>query len=447
MSVPRVALLPVSARMALVAVVAAVLAAVVLLPAVPAHAAFRAPCTPGDAVGPRCTWWNARVTFVADGDTIDARIAGVGTRRIRVIGINAMELSVYGRTPSRRRGACHAVAATALVDRLDRRAGGRIRLAAQHASSHSRHRLYRSVWFRIGGRWVDLAREQLRAGEALWLPNHTEPARMRAYNRLAQQALAAGRALADPDACGAGPQQDVPVGLTVNWDAPGPDDGGVNGEWAEVRNGGTTPLHLGGWWLRDSFLRWSPGRIPGYRFPAGTVVAPGGAVRLRMGCGTDSPLERHWCQRKSVFENEGDGGYLFDPDGDLRAALVFPCLVACSDSLAGRVRMTVEPRGDESIAITNSSDAPVDLGDHVVKPRVQRSPGLFVFGYRFAPQTVLAPGETMRVLPGGRARDDTRLVRHVGRGDRVLADAGSAVELRTDDDQLTACVAWGAGRC
>ena len=31
--------------------------------------------------------------------------------------------------------------------------------------------------------------------------------------------------------------------------------------------------------------------------------------------------------------------------------------------------------------------------------------------------------------------------------DRVLADAGSAVELRTDDDQLTACVAWGAGRC
>jgi endonuclease YncB( thermonuclease family) len=437
----------VSARTALAVVVAAVPAVFALLPTPPAHAAFRAPCTPGDAAGPRCTWWNARLTFVADGDTIDARIAGVGTRRIRVTGINAMELSVYSRTPSRRRGACHAVAAAALVDRLDRRSYRRIRLAAQRATSHSRHRLYRSVWFRIGGRWVDLAREQLRAGGALWLPNHTEPAHMAAYNRLAQRALRSRRALADPDACGAGPQQDVPIGLTVNWDADGPDDANANGEWAEIRNGASVPLRLGGWWLRDSFLRWSPGRIPGHRFPAGTVVPPGGALRLRMGCGTASALERHWCQADSVFENEGDGGYLFDPDGDLRAAFVFPCVVACSDPLAGRIRLTAQPRGDEWIGITNTSDAPVDLGDHLVKPHVRGAPGVFAFGYRFAPGTLLAPGETMRVAPGGRARDDSRLLRHAGRSDRALADTGNAVDLRTADDQLTACVAWGAGRC
>ena len=31
----------------------------------------------------------------------------------------------------------------------------------------------------------------------------------------------------------------------------------------------------------------------------------------------------------------GDGGYLFDPDGDLRASMIYPCLVACAHPLGG----------------------------------------------------------------------------------------------------------------
>src|SRR4051812_42340543 len=95
---------------------------IILLGAAPAHAAWRAPCVPGTN-GPQCTWWNARTTFVADGDTIRVHLEGDRSGRIATIrftGINAMELHRYSATASRRRGECHGVAATAVVDRMIR---------------------------------------------------------------------------------------------------------------------------------------------------------------------------------------------------------------------------------------------------------------------------------------------------------------------------------------
>jgi hypothetical protein len=60
---------------------------------------------------------------------------------------------------------------------------------------------------------------------------------------------------------------------------------------------------------------------------------------------------------------------------------------------------------------------------------------------------VLAPGETLRLDPGGSPSDDTRLVRHAGRGPYVLADGRGVVSLRTTDDLVTDCVAWGDSAC
>ena len=143
----------------------------------------------------------------------------------------------------------------------------------------------------------------------------------------------------------------------------------------------------------------------------------------------------------------GDGAYLFDPQGDLRASQIYPCLVACSDPLAGQVRLDVQPRRDESISVTNTSGGPVDLGGHLVKLHNAGKPDQFVFGYPFRPGTVLAPGETLRHRPGRLAGDDTRLERHAGRGPYVLADGKGVVSLRTTDDLVTACDAWGAASC
>ena len=431
------------------------LLATTLLAAAPAAGtaqARQAPCSEG-AKRPLCTFQEARTIFIADGDTIRVKLGG-RTQNIRFTGINAMELTRYSKDPGRRRGACHGLEATAFVERAIKRSGWNVRLAAQKLSSRAEERLRRSVWVKRGGRWRDLAKLELQAGLALWLPNHVENAHNREYAVLAQKAAAAGKALYDPDSCRAGPDQDVPISVTVNWDADGNDAQNLDGEWVDIHNGGGREVRLGGWWVRDSYLRYGQGHVPGYRLPASTVVPAGETLRLRVGCGGAGGLTLHWCLKESAFENVGegaafigDGAYLFDPDGDLRAWEFYPCLVACSDPLAGKVALSVQPRGRESMRIANTSGGAVDLGGHVLKLHNAGKPDQFVFGYPFAAGTVLQAGETMVIDPSGDPSDDTRLERGLGRGSYVLADGRGVISLRTTDDLVTACSAWGAASC
>src|SRR5918997_4588294 len=94
---------------------------------------------------PRCHFWKGKVVFVADGDTIDVRIRGAGVRRVRLTGVNAMEMTRYSHSRSKRRGRCHAVEATNRLESLLRRGRNRVRLAAQHPSSRSGRRIRRQV--------------------------------------------------------------------------------------------------------------------------------------------------------------------------------------------------------------------------------------------------------------------------------------------------------------
>ena len=142
----------------------------------------------------------------------------------------------------------------------------------------------------------------------------------------------------------------------------------------------------------------------------------------------------------------GDGAYLFDPQGDLRTSQIYPCLVACTDPLAGAIRLDVHPRTPESITLTNVSGGTVDLGEHVLQfamPTAARDS--YVFGYPFAYGTQLAPGETLTVLPGGSRLLNVGLTRQLGRGQYVLPDGGGSVSLRTATDVVTACRSWGRG--
>ena len=205
--------------------------------------------------------------------------------------------------------------------------------------------------------------------------------------------------------------------------------------------------------MRDSYLRFGKGRVPGYPIPAGTVVPAGETLRLRAGCGAAGALTQHWCLKESAFENVsagpaamGDGAYLFDPQGDLRAWEIYPCLAACTDGLAGKVPLTAQPRGHESISIANTSGGPVDLGGHLVKLHNAGKPDQFVFGYPFRRARCCA-GRDDGLDPGGSPSDDTRLRRHVGRGSFVLADGKGVVSLRTTDDLVTDCASWGDASC
>ena len=56
---------------------------------------------------PICLIWQGKVTFIADGDTIDVDIDGDGTHRskkIRITGIQAMEQTTYPVSAAKRRG-------------------------------------------------------------------------------------------------------------------------------------------------------------------------------------------------------------------------------------------------------------------------------------------------------------------------------------------------------
>lgn len=315
-----------------VVTVLAVVSTVLATAAAPAAAATVA-CRPG-AGSPVCQVWQGKVAWVPDGDTPLVDVYGDGTatpRSIRLIGVQAMEQSVYSPTVSKRRGECHALAATARVEQLVKAGGGVVRLTAQHASSHSdiRNRPFRSIAVRINGTWRDVGLDLIRNGYALWLPIPGESAWNQQYRLAAQQAARAGQRMYDSDTCGSGPVQSAKLSLQVKWDGGRGASSILDGEWLRIANASPGPVALGGWWVRDSASR-------RYTFPAGTVVAGRGAIYVHVGKGKSTATHRYWGLAAPALDNPtsdataiGDGGYLFDPRGDLRAHLLYPCVVAC----------------------------------------------------------------------------------------------------------------------
>jgi micrococcal nuclease len=297
-----------------------------------APAAAATACRPG-ADSPACQVWTGKVAWVADGDTPLVDVYGDGTAKpvsIRMIGVQAMEQSVYHPDPAKRRGECHALAATARVEQLVKAGGGIVRMTALHASSLSRGRPLRSIAVKIDGRWQDIGLDLIRHGYALWMPFPEEWAWNQPYRAAAQRAAREGRNMYDTDTCGAGPMQGARLSMQVNYDADGDDSVNLNGEWMRVRNNSAVDVPLAGWWVRDSMLR-------RYTFPTGTVVRAGGSVYVHVGHGTATATHKYWGLDVPIFANPtfdaravGDGGYLFDPRGDLRAWQLYPCVIACS---------------------------------------------------------------------------------------------------------------------
>jgi micrococcal nuclease len=299
--------------------------------AAPAAQARKARCTP-DPGSPRCHFWYGKVTLVADGDTIKVDVFGDHTReveRVRLTGINAPELHVYSHKRSHRRGECNGVSATNRLEDLIRQGQGHnvVRLAAQHPRSHSGVRKRRIVYSKIGGQWVNLNKIQLREGRALYLGNPQEWAWNRDFELLAEQAAMEGLRMYNPYSCGAGPMAAVTPAMKIHWDAQGNDYQNVNGEWARIYNPSDVALPLAGWWFRDSWKE-------RYYFPDWAQVPPHGSITLKMGHGDNGGGIFHWGRPSPPFENPrprrgkfGDGGYLFDRRGNLRAWVMYPCLM------------------------------------------------------------------------------------------------------------------------
>lgn len=283
--------------------------------------------------------------FVDDGDTLDVKIDHVAAdpgragTRIRFLGTQAMELHTYHVDLNQVTGECHAVEAAKRLKQLvfnDDGTGRRVRLTARERSSSNLGREARFIAIQgTDGKWHDVGATMIGEGQAIPSYQRVEYTRNKSYRKLAEAAAAKGIGIWNTSFCGSGPAADLAV--HVNWDASGDDSVNVDGEYVKISNRGTSTVQLGGWWVRDSATR--PGATKtqtrrGYIFPAGASVAAGSSVYVHIG---KAPAHRsagnyYYGLSSPIFENVtakpsylGDGGYLFDPDGNLRGWQQYPC--------------------------------------------------------------------------------------------------------------------------
>jgi endonuclease YncB( thermonuclease family) len=405
----------------------------------------------GQTVGPcganagseTCDLWRGKVTFIGDGDTLSVDVRGDGTKkpvRVRVTGIDTMEQWYYTNNPDERTGECHANEATERLEHLVRRAKGQVLLAAQNPDSTSRGRWKRAVSVRINGVWRDLGRIMLNEGHAVWVAGGGEWAWNYKYSVLAQRAKALGRGIWNPDFCSPGPFDSSKIKVWANPDPEQRSRSEVDGEWIRIKNlDPVNFLPVGGWWVRDSGYR-------RYVLPSWTLIGPGGTLTVHVGHGANTATDVYWGLDKPIFDNarreraKGDGAYLYDYEGDLRASMLYPCRYECSDPNQGALEIGARPkRRDEYLTVRNVGPAPIDLEGYRVFTRP--------YSYAFGADSVINPGEELRLNVKGDPAADTRLEKNWGRERTILRNQGDKAEVSTFTNVQLACTAWGSAYC
>jgi endonuclease YncB( thermonuclease family)/P pilus assembly chaperone PapD len=354
------------------------------------------------------SWETGVVTYVADGDTFDVDLGGT-VERIRIIGINAMEI-----------GDCNADAAT---QRLKELIGGRtVSIGSIDPDVESRGRMARHVF--LDG--VNIGEQLASEGLVLPFPHPTETTYNSDYIAAADAAQAAEIGIWDSTACGSGPSQSNELRIWVKYDANGDDTTNLNGEWIKIQNRGSSGVSLEGWSVRDSALNI-------YSFPADASLLAGGTVTVHVGSGTETADTFYWGMTSPIFNNAvGDGAYLIDPDGDIRAFFTYPCHAECTDPLQGSILVTANynASGDDAtnpngewVNITNISSAVIDLQGYLLES--------WPYSYEFDANSKINPGERMRVYIG--SGNSARLKKYWGKSKGILDNNGDTVKVTTFD--------------
>ncbi|ASJ07211.1 lamin tail domain-containing protein [Thermococcus pacificus] len=100
--------------------------------------------------------------------------------------------------------------------------------------------------------------------------------------------------------------------VKVHYDAGGPnvrDTEVLNDEYVVLKNKGSTPVNLKGWFIEDEADH-------RYYFPSITLQ-PGKEIVLHTGKGTDTAHDLYWGSGRAIWNNDHDTAYLYNSDGKL----------------------------------------------------------------------------------------------------------------------------------
>ncbi len=364
----------------------------------------------------------ATVVAVKDGDSVTMSVPGRGTIGVHLIGINAPLDS------------CTAAKAKIKMQRL-LHPGDVVKVKGNvGAPADSYGEIHLRVFTTTG---KEVVKPLLKKGLGVAMPDSdaTKWANTH-YRKWEQKGQERGRNLWKSNKCGQGPNQAADLRLRVSWDADGPDDSTLSGEWAEIINDGSVAVNLAGWRIADA----TDSTDHTYWFPS-TTLQPGQKLRIVGGPGSG-----RWGNTNQLFGQVGDGAYLFDPDADIRAYFEFPCLTGCTDPLIGKVSVVAhyDPAGPDSqdvngewIDVTNLSNGSIDLYDHFLRNGI--------YTYLFDAPTVLQKGQYLRLHVGtGR---DTTLERYWGKDHPILNNDADTVELLGLDGTPVAEHTWPCTDC
>jgi endonuclease YncB( thermonuclease family) len=394
---------------------AIVLCLAVAAPTVPAFSAEGS----GAATGQSPVVQQARVTRVADGDTVYVR---GGRVPVRLIGIDA---------PDKGTGDCLRLAATRELKRL-LRPSRRVRLSASRADSTSIGNGMRRPLRYVERGGVDLSAALLRRGLAVFNAAATEHAREVRHARAAQWAAHRRIGLWQADACGAGP--DASLRIFVNYNADGSDKDNVGGKYIRIVNDGA-PASLAGWRLRLGNRKYLP--LPDLQ------IGTGRSLVVHNGSGApyfDGDHHVFWGARISLPDprnsaNDAGAVYLQDPQRNYRAWSIWPCVVDCT-SISAESRLSVKAvvrpeEGDRAqrFEIINQSDTPVDASFLVLEVGVRV--------HELPQGSVVAPGEPLPIWAHGTGDGQS-----LGLAAGALPRRGGSALLRGHDGRVVDTVRW-----
>lgn len=367
-------------------VVAAVAAMLTVLPATKASAGVSS---------------TGKVVKVLDGDTVRVKYPSGKLQDIRFLGVDTPEKAGCGYT----------------------RAGDFVRSlilnktvtlkADFNTGVDSLGRIHRRILFtKRDGTVVDVTAEVLRRGLGLWSPDPRQPTAELKYHKLSESAAQNGYGMFTWDRCGASPAARA-LPKTIQFDVQWKDDAN-GGEHARITNNSPVSIDFDNWGIRA-------GGIRSYKVPSGRAVNPGETLRVYAGEGRNSAdglkrflqrdgMGRLWADL-DIYNPaaDGEGGYLLDPQGDVRAYQIYGCLrcgeqgAASALSFPDQLQQTAAPDKDEEnldkefVVLKNTSDAPVFVG------RLLFDIGPFTL--ELPPGLSLAKDESIKVVSGERFRN------------------------------------------